>query len=318
MTYGYPATAYIIPDSIGEPGSLSPAQMYDLQDNYGWDISAHDYGPSLATLTSAEVVEKLLAVKGYLEANNLNGGQHLSYPFGDYNTNIVLPVVQQYFTTGRQAATGQHEVFPPANYYALKVMTLTDDSNTPSAIATQVAKAINNKDWLILVFHDLVASEPQYSTEYLVDDFNSIVDNINSQGIEVKTVSQVLLELNNPPVAADDEYSVVEGYTLSVAAPGVLANDNDIDGDALIASLATGAGGGNATLNRDGSFTYTPDVGYAGTDSFTYDISDGNGGADTATVNITVTEAPVTYTVTVNTTGSGAVGGSVKGTIDSQ
>src|SRR6056297_4367458 len=56
----------------------------------------------------------------------------------------------------------------------------------------------------------------------------------------------------------------------------------------LTATLNTGPSNGTVVQNADGSFTYTPDPDYNGPDSFTYDISDGNGGTDTATVNITV------------------------------
>ena len=64
----------------------------------------------------------------------------------------------------------------------------------------------------------------------------------------------------------------VSAQTLNVAAPGVLANDSDPDGDTLTAA-SWSAGPAHArsfTLNADGSFTYTPRPGYSGTDSFTY------------------------------------------------
>ncbi|MBI2853341.1 MAG: PD40 domain-containing protein [Chloroflexi bacterium] len=207
-TYGYPATAYIIPDSIGTSGSLSLAQLHDMQDNNGWDISAHDY-EVLAGMTPAQTEAELLRIKNYLATNNLNGGQHFSYPGGYYDTSILLPLVKQYFTTAREATMGEHEVFPSSNYYGLKTISLTDPSNTPATIATQVTEAINNKDWLILVFHNLVTTTPQYSTEYSVSDFNAIVDNMQAQGIEVKTVSQVLAELNSVPSVTTNGASAI-------------------------------------------------------------------------------------------------------------
>ncbi|MGH9177313.1 MAG: Ig-like domain-containing protein, partial [Acidimicrobiales bacterium] len=54
------------------------------------------------------------------------------------------------------------------------------------------------------------------------------------------------------------------------------------------------------TLNADGSFTYTPEAGFSGTDSFTYTASDGNGGTDTATVTITVTAAAASADLAVS------------------
>ena len=94
----------------------------------------------------------------------------------------------------------------------------------------------------------------------------------------------------------------------TVAAPGVLGNDTDADGNPLSAGSATDPAHGSVTLNANGSFTYTPDANYNGPDSFDYTVSDGQGGTDTATVTITVTavnDAPVagddTYTTDEDT-----------------
>ncbi len=73
-----------------------------------------------------------------------------------------------------------------------------------------------------------------------------------------------------PPVAADDTFNTTPGDTLTVETPGVLANDTDADGDSLAAVLVSGPANGTLTLNRDGSFTYTPNEGFTGTDTFTY------------------------------------------------
>ena len=83
---------------------------------------------------------------------------------------------------------------------------------------------------------------------------------------------------NQAPVATADQYVVNVGQTLTVGAPGVLANDVDPDGDPLTAQLVSGplhAATGGFTLNSDGSFTYTPAAGFTGTDSFTYTANDG-------------------------------------------
>ena len=76
-------------------------------------------------------------------------------------------------------------------------------------------------------------------------------------------------------------FTTAEDTTLHVAAPGVLANDTDADGDPLTAALVGDPAHGTLTLNVDGSFTYTPDANYNGTDSFTYKANDGT--ADSST-----------------------------------
>ena len=112
---------------------------------------------------------------------------------------------------------------------------------------------------------------------------------------------------NTPPVAANDSYATNQETPLLVAAPGVLANDTDADGDALTAVLLAGAGHGTVTLNTDGSFSYTPQTGFNGTDSFTYSANDGIANSAPATVTITVravipVAAPDSYSVNENQT----------------
>ncbi len=94
---------------------------------------------------------------------------------------------------------------------------------------------------------------------------------------------------NQPPVAGDDSYSVAEDTMLTVAAPGVLANDSDPESGALTIAPATPPAHGALTLRTDGSFDYTPAANYHGGDSFTYTVSDSGGLTATATVNLTVT-----------------------------
>jgi len=68
----------------------------------------------------------------------------------------------------------------------------------------------------------------------------------------------------------------------------VLANDTDPDGDPLDVIAVTQGSDGAVAINPDDTVTYTPTPGFLGTDSFTYTVSDGNGGEDTAPVTVTV------------------------------
>jgi hypothetical protein len=96
---------------------------------------------------------------------------------------------------------------------------------------------------------------------------------------------------NRAPVAANDSFSTAQNTTLNVAAPGVLANDSDPEGNAITAALVSGPARGTLTLNADGSFIYTPASGFTGSDSFTYQASDGSLASNMATVSLTVTAA---------------------------
>ncbi|MDB9529335.1 Ig-like domain-containing protein [Oscillatoria sp. CS-180] len=99
---------------------------------------------------------------------------------------------------------------------------------------------------------------------------------------------------NTPPVADDDSYTVTQDTTLSVAAAdGVLNGDTDADGDSLVATFVGNPSNGTVQFEEDGSFTYTPDAGFVGTDSFTYQASDGQDTSEIATVSIAVKEDTV-------------------------
>ena len=97
---------------------------------------------------------------------------------------------------------------------------------------------------------------------------------------------------NLPPSAVNDTYSTAQDTPLSVSAPGVLGNDSDPNNDPItVADPRTNAATshGTVTLNANGSFTYSPAAGYSGSDSFTYQATDGSLTSNTATVTITVT-----------------------------
>ena len=106
------------------------------------------------------------------------------------------------------------------------------------------------------------------------------------------TVALTVNSINDAPAAGADSFTVNAGGTLNIAAPGVLANDTDADGDMLTAVFLTDPANGTLVLTENGSFTYTPDAGFTGTDTFTYRASDGALQSANTTVTITVNAPP--------------------------
>jgi len=88
------------------------------------------------------------------------------------------------------------------------------------------------------------------------------------------------------PEANNDDYTTDEGVVLNGSS--VLANDTDRNEDVLTAELVSGPGDGVLEFNADGTFTYTPDADFFGTDTFAYVANDGVSFSDPATVTITV------------------------------
>lgn len=122
------------------------------------------------------------------------------------------------------------------------------------------------------------------------------------------TVTVTVTPINDAPVANDDSYTSSAGKPLVVsvtevppsgaAGAGVLANDTDVEGDVLSAQLVSTVSQGTLVLNPDGSFAYTPNDGFSGTDSFTYSATDGSDSGNVATVTINVTPVSVPPTIT--------------------
>ena len=107
------------------------------------------------------------------------------------------------------------------------------------------------------------------------DSFTFLADD-NNQGADVGQVTLRVTPVADAPVAQDDTYSTELNTPLAIGAlSGVLANDGDADGDSLSIGLLTDAVNGALSLSADGSFTYTPGIGFEGVDRFEYQISDG-------------------------------------------
>src|SRR6185295_322478 len=106
---------------------------------------------------------------------------------------------------------------------------------------------------------------------------------------DVATVTITVTAVNDAPVASNNTYTKNEDTTLSVAAPGVLGNDSDVDGDPLTAVLVSGPAHGTLTLNANGSFTFVPAANFNGVDSFTYRANDGKVSSNVATVSLVIT-----------------------------
>jgi hypothetical protein len=114
------------------------------------------------------------------------------------------------------------------------------------------------------------------------------------------TVTVSITALNDQPTASDDSGSTTEDTSVSIQA---VANDADPDGDALTVTGVGAPAHGTAAANA-GQVAYTPAANFAGTDSFTYTVSDGNGASATATINVTVSsvdDAPVAADDTATT-----------------
>ena len=160
----------------------------------------------------------------------------------------------------------------------------TDADNDPLTAVLQTGVSNGN-----------LSLSPNGSFIYMPNNGFSGVDSftyVANDGTDNSNVATVTINVagpgNTPPVANNDAYQTAFNNTLTVNAPGVLGNDTDANGDPLTAVLQTSVSNGILNFSIDGSFSYQPNNGFSGPDSFTYFANDGIDNSNVATVTITV------------------------------
>ena len=109
-------------------------------------------------------------------------------------------------------------------------------------------------------------------------------------GVITQTATIDVAPINDAPVAEDSVIAAIE----DTVAEGQLATATDVDGDELTFVLATDASNGTVVVNADGSYSYTPNTNFNGSDNFTYTITDGTE-TITQTANVTVNSFSEVY-----------------------
>lgn len=143
----------------------------------------------------------------------------------------------------------------------------------------------------------------------------TITDAQGATATATATVNVGVVPVNDAPVAVDDAYDVPEQTTETpFVTLNVVSNDTDVDLDTLTATAVTDPTNGTAEVVA-GGIRYTPDLGFRGTDTLTYTVSDG-GLTDTATVTLTV--FPVICSAQTVSDTDGAVSGTFTRLTDSQ
>ncbi len=206
-----------------------------------------------------------------------------------------LVAVQE--SVGPQSLAGFATFSPgPANESAQTLVGYTVTVDNASLFSA--APAIDNAGRL--TFTSAVNSNGLANVMVVVQDNGGT----GSLGVDKSTNTFVITvgAVNNAPVANHDSYSMNQGDVLTVVGlmpvgvgptpAGVLANDTDVESDALSATKLTDPGNGTVVLSANGGFTYTPDTNFFGTDTFTYRASDYCSNSNPATVSILVLARP--------------------------
>ena len=149
------------------------------------------------------------------------------------------------------------------------------------------AKVVNNVDHGNL--HLNANGSFTYTSDAKFAGTDTFTYKVDGGVLGISNVATVTITVtNDPPVAQPDSYTAVADVDKTVKVPGVLANDDDADGDQLTIDVIQEPAHGNLDEHSDGSFKYKADKGYSGTDIWTYRVWDGVAWSNTVTVTMHV------------------------------
>ncbi|MCP4424410.1 MAG: tandem-95 repeat protein, partial [Chloroflexi bacterium] len=219
----------------------------------------------------------------YTPNSNFNGEDNFTYTASDAEGSMDTTVVTITVTPVNDAPLAVADEILTAEETAVTIIPLANDSDVDGDVLTVTAITTPTHGVAFLNVDNSVAYTP--TLNYAGEDafVYTIMDSAGAAA--TATITVTVSNENDNPVAANDESVTDEDMAVTI---GVLANDTDVDGDTLTITSVTTPTNGLAAINPDNSITYTPNGNYNGDDSFSYTISDGNGGSATAIVSLTV------------------------------
>ncbi|MFM9841835.1 MAG: Ig-like domain-containing protein [Dongiaceae bacterium] len=242
-------------------------------------------GDTLA-VTQAAAAHGTVTINGdgtltYTPAANYNGADTITYSISDGHGGTSSASVAVTINAVNDAPVAKNDTATVNEDGLVRMAVLANDSDvdgdklTVTGASAEHGTVIVNKSGTI---------DYMPGTNYNGSDTITYSVSDGKGGNSTATVTVTVNPVNDLPTAGNDAAVTNEDTPVTI---NVLANDGDVDGDAL---SVTGASAlhGNVTINGDGSLTYTPSANYNGADTVTYTVNDGHGGTATATAAVTV------------------------------
>ena len=297
----------------GAPGNPTPcglancdidvAVLWDLNAEFGSPIYDGAGTPNEDLTQTPTRVWNLASIDG--TGDGVRGIPMVDGAFIGFHANFSLdmtpPLVQN------QPPTANDDLASPLFNTPIDINVVANDTDgdgtiDPATVAITTAPAngtaLSNGDGTVTYTPDLnFASPPTDSFQYTVNDNAGATSNVATVIVSVNAAG------NTPPVANDLNVVTNEDTPLVV---DPTSNDTDTDGNPLtiLAFDTQSQEGGTVIDNGNNTLTYTPVTDFSGSDSFKYIVTDGNGGAASATVTIAVNavnDAPVCANVPLST-----------------
>jgi gliding motility-associated-like protein len=237
----------------------------------------------------------------YTPNANYNGTDTLIYRICDINNECDTALVIISVSPINDAPVAVNDTITTKENTPVSGSVATNDTDTEGGALTYTPISIPSPNAGILTFNPdgTYTFTPAANFTDTVKVTYKVCDANNDCDTAVLTI--IVTPDNNPPVANDDYVKMFENTVFN---GNVLVNDNDPNGDTLIVNTVPilPPFGGTVTINPNGTFIYTPDPGFIGLDTFSYQVCDNRIPAkcDTAYVNIVV--GIETITTTLDTT----------------
>ena len=239
----------------------------------------------------------------YTGKSNYNGSDNFTYQLNDGAGGLDTATVSITVSPVNDPPIAVNDTYTINEDTELTDNVLDNDSDVESGtLTTAVIDAVSNGT--LTLNSDGTFSYTGKSNYNGSDNFTYQL-NDGAGGLDTATVSITVSPVNDPPIAVNDTYTINEDTELT---DNVLDNDSDVESGTLTTAVIDAVSNGTLTLNSDGTFSYTGKSNYNGSDNFTYQLNDGAGGLDTATVSITVSpvnDPPIavndTYTINEDT-----------------
>jgi peptidoglycan/xylan/chitin deacetylase (PgdA/CDA1 family) len=200
-TYRYPATAYMIADTVGNPGFMSLEQLQKLRDQHHWEIAghsltiaSHNLPDGLDDLDPAALEAEMNGLRDWIYENGFSRASY-AYPKGAASPQVRHYVKRDY-CAGRVTARGP-ETLPPRDKYTMRGWSINGLESDAADVEVTVDKAVADGTWAILSFHDIVGGTPTESTDFNDDEFEAVVDYVRTlqkEGkVRVRTVGDAVV-----------------------------------------------------------------------------------------------------------------------------
>ena len=232
----------------------------------------------------------------YMPDADFNGNDYFTYKAYDGTDYSEIVTVTLYVDPVNDAPVAVEDAYTTDEDTVLTVLVadgvLANDTDVDGDVLTAIMVSNVSNGTLVLADNGSFVYTPV--ADYFGSDSFTYKASDGTLESDIVTVTIVINPVNDWVVANDDEYETMAGVTLEVAAPGVLDNDVLLDPNEIVSlQIVSHPSGGSLTLNTDGSFTYVPNAGFFGVDTFEYQLNSTvmlNGEfSDTAIVTIKLT-----------------------------